>query len=98
MVTLFRNGRVRTPDRPGATSFVVDDRAFAWFGDEAEVPRHLDGVARVVDLNGALVLPAFVDAHVHLSHTGLGLRGGDLRPTRSVAARSSRATAAPRTC
>ena len=33
---------------------------------------------RVVDLDGALVLPAFVDAHAHLSHTGMGLRGVDL--------------------
>ena len=32
----------------------------------------------------ALVLPAFVDAHVHLSHTGMGLRGVDLGGTTSV--------------
>jgi predicted amidohydrolase YtcJ len=39
-----------------------------------------------VDLGGALVLPAFVDAHAHLSHTGMGLRGVDLAGTTSTAA------------
>lgn len=53
----------------------------AWLGTEAEATRHA-GIDVVVDLEGALVLPAFVDAHVHLSHTGLGLRGADLRGTR----------------
>ena len=38
----------------------------------------------MVDLDGALVLPAFVDAHAHLSHTGMGLRGVDLGGTTSV--------------
>ena len=86
MVTLYRNGRVRTLERPGATAFVVDGAALAWFGTEDDVPRHLDGVDEVIDLDGALVLPAFVDAHVHLSHTGLGLRGVDLGPSRTIGA------------
>ena len=45
---------------------------------------HADVVDAVVDLDGALVLPAFVDAHAHLSHTGMGLRGVDLAGTTSV--------------
>jgi predicted amidohydrolase YtcJ len=38
----------------------------------------------VLDLSGATVQPAFVDAHVHLTATGLGLSGLDLGDCASV--------------
>ena len=82
--TLFRRGRVRTPDRPDATAFVVVDGRLAWLGDEPGADGHADVVDAEVDLDGALVLPAFVDAHAHLSHTGMGLRGVDLAGTTST--------------
>jgi predicted amidohydrolase YtcJ len=40
---------------------------------------------RLVDLGDVTVLPAFVDAHVHLTPTGLALGGGNLRGVRSAA-------------
>jgi predicted amidohydrolase YtcJ len=83
--TLYRHGRVRTPDRPDATAFVVVDDRIGWVGDDDGAGTHGDAVDAVVDLEGALVLPAFVDAHAHLSHTGMGLRGVDLGGTTSVA-------------
>lgn len=84
--TLYRRGRVRTPEHPAATALVVaDDGSLAWLGDEDGAGRHGDVVDRVVDLDGAHVLPGFVDAHAHVSHTGLGLRGVDLAGTRTVA-------------
>ena len=43
------------------------------------------GADRVVDLGDATLMPGFVDAHVHLSATGLADHGADLRPARSVA-------------
>jgi predicted amidohydrolase YtcJ len=82
--TLYRRGRVRTPDRPDATALVVVDGRLGWIGDEQGAQGHVDVVDTVVDLDGALVLPAFVDAHAHLSHTGMGLRGVDLSGTTSV--------------
>ena len=82
--TLFRRGRVRTPDRPDATALVVVDGRLAWLGDEPGADGHADVVDAEVDLDGALVLPAFVDAHAHLSHTGMGLRGVDLAGTTST--------------
>ena len=83
--TLYRRGRVRTPDHPEATALVVADGRVAWLGDETGAGTHADAVDTVVDLGGALVLPAFVDAHAHVSHTGMGLRGVDLAGTTSVA-------------
>ena len=58
--TLYRHGRVRTPDRPDATAFVVVDDRIGWVGDEDGADTHADVVDSVVDLEGALVLP--VDA------------------------------------
>lgn len=83
---LYRRGRVHTPEHPAATALVVgSDGRVAWLGDEGAADTHRDAVDAVVDLDGALVLPAFVDAHVHLSHTGMGLRGVDLGGTTSLA-------------
>ena len=83
--TLFRRGLVRTPDHAAATALVVgDDGTVVWLGDEDGAAAHADVVDAVVDLEGALVLPGFVDAHAHVSHTGLGLRSVDLTGTRTV--------------
>ena len=46
--------------------------------------RHSDGVDAVVELDGALVTPAFVDAHVHTSATGMGMRSVELTDASSV--------------
>ena len=72
--------RTATMPRPSSSSTAGS----RWLGDEAGADRHADAVDAVVDLDGALVLPAFVDAHAHLSHTGMGLRGVDLAGTTSV--------------
>jgi predicted amidohydrolase YtcJ len=83
--TLYRRGLVHAPGHLGPTAFVVgDDGLVAWLGNENGADRHVDGADVVVDLGGAVVLPGFVDAHAHVSHTGLGLRGVDLVGTRTV--------------
>lgn len=69
--TLYRNARVHAPGSPNA--FVVADGAFAWVGADAG-----PGADETVDLGGAFVTPAFVDAHVHATSTGLMLTGLDL--------------------
>jgi predicted amidohydrolase YtcJ len=76
--TLYRGGSVYSAAHPGATAFVVAGNRFAWIGSEAEASGHLDGVDTVVELDGALVTPTFVDAHVHTSATGMALRSVDL--------------------
>ena len=43
------------------------------------------GVDEVIDLEGALVTPAFTDAHVHTTATGLALTGLDLSGARTLA-------------
>src|SRR6266542_1291375 len=43
------------------------------------------GADRVVDLGDVTLLPGFVDSHVHLTATGLGAHGANLRGARSAA-------------
>ncbi len=70
-VTLLRGGHVYSPVDPFATAMVVVDDTIAWVGQDGAADMHADGVDQVLDLAGALVTPAFVDAHVHLTETGL---------------------------
>jgi len=79
--TLYRGGRVLTPVDPRTTALLVRDGAVGWVGDGADA-----GAAdEVVELGGALLAPAFVDAHVHSTSTGLALLGLDLTGAASLA-------------
>ena len=76
--TLYRGGRVYSTAEPYATALVVEGEQIAWVGSDAAADVHADGVDAVVDLDDAFVAPAFVDAHVHVTSTGLHLSGLDL--------------------
>jgi predicted amidohydrolase YtcJ len=71
---------VTVGDRAGRAVHVVDGR-IAWLGDAADAP----SAGRVIAGEGALVTPAFVDAHVHATATGLALTGLDLHSSVSLA-------------
>lgn len=79
MRTLLRGGPVYAPSAPGADAMLVVEATIAWIGPSSGASVHADSVDAVVDLDGALVTPAFVDAHVHHTMTGLTLLGLDLR-------------------
>ncbi|MGK5730623.1 amidohydrolase [Streptomyces sp. URMC 124] len=81
---LLRNGDVHSPADPFATAMVVERGAVAWVGSEGAADSFAEGVDEVVDLQGALVTPAFTDAHVHTTATGLALTGLDLTGTGSL--------------
>lgn len=82
--TLYRGGVVHSAADPFAEALLVDDGVIAWIGANDTA----DGLAaradRVIDLEGALVAPGFVDAHVHLFEVGLALAGVDLSASAGV--------------
>ncbi len=80
--TLYRNGVVRSPGHPQASAMLMHGGSVSWIGDDPE--RHTRDADRVVDLDGALVTPAFVDAHVHSTSTGLALTGLNLADADSL--------------
>lgn len=61
----------------------VRDGVVAWLGSDA-VGREQFPQAELIDLDGALVTPAFVDSHIHVTETGLCRTGLDLRPATSA--------------
>ncbi|MET9884043.1 amidohydrolase [Streptomyces sp. NPDC006430] len=95
---LLRGGEVHSPADPFATAMVIERGHIAWVGSEGAADAFAQGVDEVVDLDGALVTPAFTDAHVHTTSAGLALTGLDLTAATSLpdALRLVRAYAADR--
>ncbi|MFD7444913.1 amidohydrolase [Streptomyces sp. NPDC059909] len=87
---LLRGGDVHSPADPFATAMVVERGHIAWVGSEGAADAFASGVDEVIDLEGALVTPAFVDAHVHTTATGLSLTGLDLSGAASLAESADR--------
>lgn len=75
MTTLYTNARLRG----GATAMAVEAGQVTWLGTD-----YPGQAAGTVDLGGAVVTPAFVDAHVHASSAGLLRTGLDLTGTESL--------------
>ncbi|GGO42492.1 amidohydrolase [Streptomyces daqingensis] len=75
---LLRGGEIHSPADPFATAMVTEGGRIAWIGSEGAADSFTDGVDETVHLEGALVTPAFTDAHVHTTVTGLALTGLDL--------------------
>ncbi|WP_034271469.1 amidohydrolase [Haloechinothrix halophila] len=65
--TVFRNGAVFCADaaRTTASAVAVRDGVVVAVGGDAEVATYVASADDVVDLSGQLLVPGFVDAHVH---------------------------------
>lgn len=77
-LVMYRNGAIYSAADPFATAMLIDGGSVAWVGQEAAAEALLDERMEVVDLEGALVAPAFVDSHAHLTETGVALASLDL--------------------
>src|SRR3954466_7977814 len=84
MRTLYRGGAVYSLTDPFATALITEGDTVAWLGSDAAATAHADAADAIVELEGALVTPAFGGAPVHVTETGPALGGGDLRSARSV--------------
>ncbi len=60
---------------PFAEAVLVDDGTVVWLGADDTADGLVDRADEVVDLDGAIVTPGFVDTHVDLLATGLALTG-----------------------
>lgn len=77
-ITHYRNGKIFTAAEDGwAESIVVEGQQLRFVG-ETVYADILAPDAEVIDLEGAVVLPGFVDAHTHLVMMGFALQKLDL--------------------
>lgn len=90
----YRNGRIFTTAEPAwAESMVVDDGVLTFVGDDAAALASAPD-AETVDLDGAFVLPGFIDSHTHLVAFGESLSQIDLMGAANLAEMQPRVEAA----
>jgi hypothetical protein len=79
------NARVYTADdgRPLAQAFAIRDRRFVFVGSRAEADALKGPNTRVMDADGATIIPGMVDAHAHFAGLAEKLSAVDLVGTRS---------------
>jgi predicted amidohydrolase YtcJ len=84
--TIVTNARVYTvdPARPRAEAVAVKDGRVLFVGPAKEALRHKGAATAVVDAGGRLVLPGFMDSHVHFVSGSLNLARIDLAGTKTV--------------
>jgi predicted amidohydrolase YtcJ len=79
LTTLYRASHVHTLSPIGGGEWVLVDERHVQRVGSGDPP----DADRTVDLPGTTIVPGFIDAHVHLSGTGLVLDGLDLSSARS---------------
>lgn len=78
---VFTNGDVYTvePDHPWAKGVAVtDNKIVAIFDNDEEAQEYIGENTRVINLNGRMLMPGFVDGHSHLNGAGAQLNDANL--------------------
>jgi predicted amidohydrolase YtcJ len=66
------------PDQPRAEAVAVRDGRILAVGDDGEIARYRGPATAVVDLDGAFVVPGFIDNHTHFDYAARLLLGINL--------------------
>ncbi len=83
--TIFYGGRVVTMDGRVTEAVCVEDGRIAFTGSNEEALLMRSAGTKLVPLSGALMLPGFIDTHMHFLGYGKSLSIAQLGPARSKA-------------
>lgn len=85
-VLVISNARVWTGSqrRPWASAVAISGERIRGVGSAAEIIKQAERGAEVIDVAGAMVLPGFIDAHVHLVPSAQRLSSVQLRDVDSA--------------
>ncbi|WP_427963468.1 amidohydrolase [Altererythrobacter sp.] len=75
------NGKIYTmnPKQPWASAIVVEDNKITYVGDAQGLKDQIGIATNVVDLEGKMVVPGFVEGHFHMIAGGIVAQGVDLQ-------------------
>lgn len=82
---VLRNGRIVTVDdaKPEGQAIAVTAGKVTFVGSNAEIARYVGAKTQVIDLQGQLAIPGFIEGHGHFSGIGAAKLGLELMPTKS---------------
>ena len=82
---ILTNGKIWTGDatRPWAEAVAIEGNRIAAVGSSADIARIAPAGARVIDLNGRLAVPGFIDNHTHFIDGGMELSRVQLRDAKT---------------
>jgi len=83
----FINGKIYTVNSQSewVEAVVVSNNIIVFLGSNSEAQEHIDAFTQVIDLDGKLMLPGFIDSHAHVVMGGQFLLNVDLTTVKSKA-------------
>jgi predicted amidohydrolase YtcJ len=86
---LIQNAQILTMDseRPSADALLIENNKIVAVGSGEDIiqnPEFKDSETTIIDLNGATVLPGFIDSHVHVRELGMDKIKADLVGVKNV--------------
>src|SRR2546421_7968058 len=85
--TIILNARIYTvnPQQPAAEALAISGEKILAVGTKNEIEKYRGASTRIIDAQGHLVLPGFVDCHIHFMDGSMGLTRVDLNDAKTVA-------------
>lgn len=73
MITIIKNGEIYSPEYLGKKDILISGEKIHGIFDNVEIPKGI-GEVNVIDAEGKIIVPGFIDSHVHI--LGGGGEGG----------------------
>ena len=84
--TIILNARIYTvnPQQPSAEALAISGEKILAVGTKNEIEKYRGASTRIIDAQGHLVLPGFVDCHIHFMDGSMGLTRVDLNDAKTI--------------